>query len=193
MSRRKAAAKRTVLPDPLFGSELVARFINVVMRSGKKGVAEKVVYDAFDKILARAQAKEKAPESEEGSAKEKKEKVKKDDSVKAGIRTNEIARRKVLELFEKILEAVQPTVEVKSRRVGGATYQVPVEVRLDRRIALAMRWLVDAATQRNEKSTALRLSNEMLDALEGKGGAIRKREDVHKMAKANQAFAHYRW
>jgi small subunit ribosomal protein S7 len=176
MARRKAAAKRTILPDPLFGSEVLAKFMNIVMRRGKKAVAEKIVYGSLEKVIERSKGK-------------KSEKGKTADSIK----TNTDLRKQALEIFEKALEAVQPTVEVKSRRVGGATYQIPVEVRADRRIALAMRWLVDAANLRNEKSMAFRLAAEIMDALEGKGGAIKKREDVHKMAKANQAFAHFRW
>lgn len=174
MARRKAASKRIVLPDPLFGSEILAKFMNVVMCSGKKSVAEKIVYGALDKI-AHSNKKSKGEKDQES------------------VKTSPQIRTLALELFEKALEAVQPTVEVKSRRVGGATYQIPVEVRSDRRIALAMRWLVDAASLRNEKSMAFRLAAELLDAIDGKGGAIKKREDVHKMAKANQAFAHYRW
>lgn len=191
MSRRKAASKRVVLPDPLFGSELVAKYINVVMRSGKKAVAERVVYDAFDRIVARAQAKAKSDES--GSEGSEGSSTGGTAVIKGSIKTSSALRQKVIELFDKILDAVKPSVEVKSRRVGGATYQVPIEVRSDRRIALAMRWLVGAALSRNEKSMAIRLANEMLDALDGKGGAIKKREDVHKMAKANQAFSHYKW
>lgn len=175
MARRKAAAKRTVLPDPMFGSEVLTKFINIVMRRGKRSVAEKIVYGALEKIAASNKGKAKSEKAHES------------------IKTSAATRKTALELFEKGLEAVQPTVEVKSRRVGGATYQIPVEVRPDRRIALAMRWLVTAAMARAEKSMAFRLAAEILDAIEGKGGAIKKREDVHKMAKANQAFAHYRW
>lgn len=169
MARRKAATKRTILPDPLFGSELLAKFINVLMCNGKKAVAEKVVYRAFE-IVAEKKAKN------EGS-----------------ITSNENARKVVLELFEKSLNALKPTVEVRSCRVGGATYQIPVEVKSDRGLALAMRWLVEAANLRSDKGMVLRLAGEILDSLDGKGGAVKKRDDVHKMAKANQAFAHYRW
>ncbi|EKE00520.1 MAG: hypothetical protein ACD_21C00335G0002 [uncultured bacterium] len=169
MARRKAAAKREILPDPLFGGRLLAKFMNIVMRRGKKSVAEKIVYSSLQTIVERKGGKE------------------------GSIFSNESARKTALELFEKALDALKPTVEVRSRRVGGATYQIPVEVRPDRKIALAMRWLVDAALSRGEKDMSSRLANEMLDALEGKGGAVKKREDVHKMAKANQAFAHYRW
>jgi small subunit ribosomal protein S7 len=169
MARRKAAAKRGILPDPLFGSEILAKFINVLMCSGKKSVAEKIVYGALAKV---AESKAKG----EGD-----------------INSSDNARKVVLELFEKALDALKPTVEVRSCRVGGATYQVPVEVKLNRGQALAMRWLVEAANSRGERGMVLRLAGEILDTFDGKGGAIKKREDVHKMAKANQAFAHYRW
>jgi small subunit ribosomal protein S7 len=176
MARRKAAPKRPILPDPLFKSELLARFVNVVMRRGKKSIAEKIVYGALQDMVSRK--KGKGQDAKDG----------------ASIFDSQDLRDFALELFKKGLEMVQPTVEVKSRRVGGATYQVPVEVRLDRRIALGMRWLVDAANSRDAgKDMARRLANEILDASEGKGGAIKKREDVNKMAKANQAFAHFRW
>ncbi|RVU29803.1 MULTISPECIES: 30S ribosomal protein S7 [Neptunomonas] len=156
MPRRRVAAKREILPDPKFGNITLAKFINHVMVSGKKSVAERIVYGALDKIQER---------------------------------TN----NDPLEMFDKALEAIQPAVEVKSRRVGGATYQVPCEVRPSRRMALAMRWLVDASRNRGEKSMALRLAGEMLDAAEGRGAAVKKREDVHRMAEANKAFAHYRF
>ncbi|MAD45517.1 MAG: 30S ribosomal protein S7 [Oceanospirillaceae bacterium] len=156
MPRRRVAAKREVLPDPKFGNITLAKFMNHVMISGKKSVAEKIVYGALDSV-----------------------------SQKQG--------NDPVEMFEQALEAIQPMVEVKSRRVGGATYQVPVEVRPARRQALAMRWLVDAARKRGEKSMALRLANEMMEACEGKGAAVKKREDVHRMAEANKAFSHYRF
>jgi small subunit ribosomal protein S7 len=156
MPRRRVAAKREILPDPKFGNTTLAKFINHVMISGKKSVAEKIVYGALDKIQERG-------------------------------------AQDPLEVFEKALETVQPMVEVKSRRVGGATYQVPCEVRPSRRMALAMRWLVDASRKRGEKSMALRLAGEMADAAEGRGAAVKKREDVHRMAEANKAFAHYRF
>jgi small subunit ribosomal protein S7 len=157
MSRRREAAKREVLPDPVYKSQQLTKFINQLMFSGKKAVAERIVYGALRTI------KDKHKSAAE------------------------------LELFEKVLESVRPMVEVKSRRVGGATYQVPVEVRPDRGRALAMRWLIDAARGRKEKSMAMRLAAEVLEALEGRGTAIKKREDVHRMAEANKAFAHYRW
>lgn len=156
MPRRRVAAKRDVLPDPKFGSQLLAKFMNHLMISGKKAVAERIVYGALDIIEER----------------------KKTDP---------------LESFEKALESIRPMVEVKSRRVGGATYQVPVEVRPSRRTALAMRWLVDAARKRGEKSMPARLAGEIIDATEGKGAAMRKREDVHRMAEANKAFSHFRF
>jgi len=157
MPRRRVVGQRKILPDPKFGNELLAKFINILMVDGKKSTAEKIVYGALD-ILA-----EKNNEKEH------------------------------LELFEEALENIRPQVEVKSRRVGGSTYQVPVEVRPVRRNALAMRWLVEAARKRGEKSMAQRLANEMLDASDNKGSAVKKREDVHRMAEANKAFAHYRW
>ncbi|MAK71914.1 SSU ribosomal protein S7P [Idiomarina aquatica] len=156
MPRRRVIGQRKILPDPKFGSELLAKFINVVMVDGKKAVAEKIIYGALD-ILADKSGKDH------------------------------------LEIFDAALDNVRPTVEVKSRRVGGSTYQVPVEVRPVRRNALAMRWLVDAARTRGEKSMSQRLAAEMLDASENKGSAVKKREDVHRMAEANKAFAHYRW
>jgi len=156
MPRRRVVAKREILPDPKFGNVTLAKFMNHVMISGKKSVAERIVYGALDKI------------QERGS-------------------------NDPLETFEKALEAIAPMVEVKSRRVGGATYQVPVEVRPARRSALAMRWLVDYSRKRGEKSMALRLAGEIMDAAAGKGAAVKKREDVHRMAEANKAFSHFRF
>jgi|TARA_B100000401_G_scaffold49152_1_gene28808 small subunit ribosomal protein S7 len=156
MPRRRVVAKREILPDPKFHDITLAKFINHVMVSGKKAVAERIVYGALSEI------------EEKGSA-------------------------SPLETFEKALEEIAPLVEVKSRRVGGATYQVPVEVRPSRRNALAMRWLVDSARGRSEKTMAARLAGELLDASEGRGSAVKKREDTHKMAEANKAFAHYRY
>ena len=156
MPRRRVAAKREILPDPKFGSQQLAKFINHVMVHGKKSVAEKIVYGALDRV-------------------------------------QEKNGNDPLETFASALEAIQPMVEVKSRRVGGATYQVPVEVRPSRRTALAMRWLVDFARKRGEKSMELRLAGEMLDAVEGRGAAVKKREDVHRMAEANKAFSHFRF
>ena len=156
MPRRRVIATRKVLPDPKFGSEILAKFVNVVMVDGKKSISEKIVYGALE---AASQKTEKA----------------------------------ALDLFEVALENIRPSVEVKSRRVGGSTYQVPVEVRPSRRNALAMRWLVEASRKRGEKSMALRLAGELVDAADNKGSAVKKREDVHRMADANKAFAHYRW
>ncbi len=156
MPRRRVVAKREILPDPKFGSQLLAKFINHVMVSGKKAVSEKIVYDALETVANKSNGDP-------------------------------------MELFDKALESIQPMVEVKSRRVGGATYQVPVEVRPSRQMALAMRWLVEFSRKRGEKSMALRLAGEILDAAEGKGAAVKKREDVHRMAEANKAFSHYRF
>lgn len=176
MPRRRVVAKREVLPDPKFGSDVVAKFVNCVMRNGKKAVAEKIVYGAFDKMVEKTSNR---------SPKSKDEEDQSGDSGSSG--------SGILELFDKALENVRPSVEVRARRVGGSTYQIPVEVRPSRRTALAMRWIIDSAQQRGEKTMALRLAGEIMDAIEGKGGAIKKREDTHRMAKANQAFAHFRW
>ena len=156
MSRRVRALVRKILPDFKFGNVVVAKFINILMVSGKKSVAEKVVYEA---LAAAAEKKQLQP----------------------------------VEVLEEALEKVRPAVEVKSRRVGGATYQVPVEVRPVRQNALAMRWLIDAARNRNEKSMSQRLAAEFLDALEERGAAVKKRDDMHRMAEANKAFAYFRW
>ncbi|KPJ68147.1 MAG: 30S ribosomal protein S7 [Coxiella sp. DG_40] len=174
MARRKAAAKRIILPDPLFGSEMIAKFINVVTRNGKKSVAEKIVYGALEKVATSKGVKETGAEG-------------------ISIRNNEGLRKVALDLFDKALNAVRPIVEVRPRRVGGANYQIPMEVRSERGTTLAMRWLIKFAAKRGEKSMALRLAGEILDAISGKGGAIKQREIVHSMAKANQAFAHFRW
>ena len=160
MPRRRVVEKREILPDPVYKNVTLAKFMNQVMRSGKKSIAEKIVYGALDTI---------------------KDKLKLANSAD------------VVPKFEKALENLRPMVEVKSRRVGGATYQVPVEVRTDRSVTLAMRWLIDAAKARREKTMALRLAAEAMDAMESRGNAFKKREDVHRMAEANKAFAHYRW
>jgi small subunit ribosomal protein S7 len=157
MSRKHSNFAREVLPDPKFHSEMITRFVNMVMSSGKKSTAERIVYGAIDTIEGKNKS---AP---------------------------------ALELVETALENVSPMVEVKSRRVGGATYQVPVEVRPKRRQTLAMRWIIDAARKRGEKSMPQRLAGELLDAMEQRGAAVKKREDVHRMAEANKAFSHYRW
>lgn len=172
MPRRRVVAKREVLPDPKFNSELLAKFINVLMVNGKKSVAEKIIYGALDILQDKVRRKAKQQEEGEGG---------------------EDSGTSVLVNFEKAMENVKPSVEVRSRRVGGATYQVPVEVRTDRSVALAMRWIVQCARGRGEKGMMLRLAGELFDAYEGKGMAVKKREDTHRMAKANQAFAHFRW
>lgn len=159
MSRRNQAPKRSILPDPKYKSQLLAKFMNMVMNDGKKSVAERIIYGALDRMTERSAA------------------------------TDEQS----LELLETALENVKPAVEVKSRRVGGATYQVPVEVRPQRRQTLAMRWVIDAARKRSEKTMAHRLAHELMDAAENRGAAIKKKEDVHRMAEANKAFSHYRW
>ena len=186
MSRRKQAPKRHILPDPLFKSELIAKFINRVMTRGKKSVAEKVVYGALDAVIKKTSGKKK--EGEDGG-----DQGGSTGGGKFSIRDSEVARQQALDLFQEALENVMPTVEVRSRRVGGSTYQVPVEVRAKRKMALGMRWMVEYAKARHEKSMVDRLANEIMDALEKRGGAVKKREDVHRMAKANQAFAHFRW
>ena len=191
MSRRKAAPKREILPDPLFKSDLIAKFINAIMRAGKKSVAEQIVYGALDNALTKFKTiqKQKVKPGEEAT----------DDAnsfVKpftGTIRDSDTAREAAISIFRKALDNITPSVEVKSRRVGGSTYQVPVEIRVSRRRALAMRWLSDYASQRGEKTMVNRLASEILEAIEGRGGAVKKREDVHRMAKANQAYAHYRW
>ncbi len=194
MPRRKSAPKREILPDPLFRSTLLAKFINTVMRHGKKSIAEKVVYGALDQVvksIGSTQGEDSEGESggEGGSQGGGRKRL----ASSADIRTSEEARSAALRAFRKALENVTPIVEVKSRRVGGSTYQVPVEIRENRRITLAMRWLVEFASQRSQKGMMLRLAQEILDAIGGRGGAVKKRDDVHRMAKANQAFAHYRW
>ena len=156
MPRRREVPKREILPDPKFHDLQIAKFINMIMRNGKKSTAERIMYFALDNVTQKSSL----------------------DSI---------------ELLEKALENVRPTVEVKSRRVGGATYQVPVEVRSSRRNTLAMRWLIDAALKRGEKTMAQKLAGELLDASESKGSAVKKREDTHRMAEANKAFAHFRW
>lgn len=192
MSRRKAAPKRAILPDPLFRSELVAKFINIVMKGGKKSIAERIVYGALDTVVKQSQLKKAAPASDsaEGGDGASPAAAKR---VSGDIRDSDSARAFALDVFKEALEKITPSVEVKSRRVGGSTYQVPVEIRASRRMALAMRWLAEYSKKRGERTMALRLANEILEAIDGRGGAVKKREDVHRMAKANQAFAHYRW
>ena len=156
MPRRGNIAKRDVLPDPLYNSKLVTRLVNSIMLDGKKGVAQKIVYGAFDIV---------------------REKTGKDP----------------LEAFEQAMENIMPVLEVKARRVGGATYQVPMEVRPERQVSLSIRWLINYSRSRGEKGMTAKLSAELLDAYNGRGGAVKKREDTHRMADANKAFSHYRW
>ena len=185
--RRRAAQSRSVLPDPLFGSELVAKFINVVMLEGKKSLAEAIVYDALQEVVNRL-AKQSKPKEGEGGEGDKALSV-----VAGDIRAESKARESALKALEKALENVKPALEVKSRRVGGANYQVPIEVRPRRRMALAMRWIVDYARNRGTKDMFVKLADELVDAVQGRGGAVKKRQDVHRMADANKAFAHFRW
>ena len=156
MSRRHRAERRELLPDPKFGSLTVSRFMNSVMKQGKKSVAESIVYGALDQIESKV-------------------------------------KQSPVAVFEQALENVAPAIEVRSRRVGGATYQVPVEVRPERRTTLAIRWIIDAARERNEKTMIDKLSGELLDASNNRGNAVKKREDTHRMAEAKRAFSHYRW
>jgi small subunit ribosomal protein S7 len=159
MSRRAQAPVRTILPDPKYNNDMLAKFMNVIMKSGKKSAAERIIYGALDRI-----------------------------GEKTGKKGGE-----AIDILSTALDNVKPVVEVKSRRVGGATYQVPVEVRSTRRQTLAMRWVIEAARDRSEKSMSFRLAHELMDAAENRGAAVRKREDTHRMAEANKAFAHYRW
>lgn len=186
MPRRKAAIKREVLPDPLYGSEEVAKFINVVMRAGKKSIAERIVYTSLNMLTERLK-KESKGDSDSGKG------GKSGGASSPRSKSATVSHEEALETLHKSLSNVAPTVEVKSRRVGGATYQVPIEVATDRGIALAMRWVVQAAKGRSEKTMALRLAAELHDAYLGRGASVKTRDDVHRMAKANQAFAHYRW
>ena len=156
MPRRREVPKRETLPDPKHGDQMVGRFINVLMRDGKKSTAENILYGAFDEIESKM-------------------------------------RSDPLAMFRRALENIRPRIEVKSRRVGGATYQVPVEVRPVRRSGLAMRWIIDAARKRGEQSMTQKLAGELMDAADSRGTAVKKREDTHRMAEANKAFAHYRW
>jgi small subunit ribosomal protein S7 len=192
MPRRKAAPRREILKDPLFGSILLAKFINTVMVDGKKSIAEKVVYGALDQVVKSIGHIGGEGEGDGGEGSGGQGGGRKLPSS-ATIRNSEEARSAALKAFRKALENVTPVVEVKSRRVGGSTYQVPVEIRETRRVALAMRWLVEFAGQRSQKGMMMRLAQEIMDAIGGRGGAVKKRDDVHRMAKANQAFAHYRW
>jgi small subunit ribosomal protein S7 len=156
MSRRHRADKREIIPDPKFGDIVLTKFMNSIMKEGKKSAAERIVYGALDQMESKV-------------------------------------KQNPIELFHQALQNVMPALEVRSRRVGGATYQVPVEVRLDRRQALAIRWIIAAARGRNENTMVERLSGELLDAVNNRGTAVKKREDTHRMAEANRAFSHYRW
>lgn len=190
MPRRKAAIKRKVLPDPLYGSEQVAKFINVVMRGGKKSIAEKIVYNSLNLLADRLRKEHKGDKGDSEAGKSSSSSKK---AATARVKTTSSGHEEALDILRKSLTNVAPTVEVKSRRVGGATYQVPVEVAADRGFALAMRWVVQAAKGRSEKTMALRLAGELYEAYMGRGASVKTRDDVHRMAKANQAFAHYRW
>ena len=156
MSRRRAAEKREVLPDPKFNDKVVTKFVNSLMVDGKKPVAEKIIYQSFDTVQGRL-------------------------------------GRDALEIFHEALNNIKPSVEVRSRRVGGATYQIPVEVSTNRAQALAIRWMIDMSRKRGEKTMTERLAGELMDAINGRGSAVKKKDDTHKMAEANRAFAHYRW
>jgi len=158
MPRRREVPKRTILPDPKFGSTQITKFVNMIMKSGKKATAEAIMYNAMETMKKKA-----------------------------------TAGGEVIDVLTQALDNVAPMVEVKSRRVGGATSQVPVEVRSERRNTLAMRWIIDAARKRGEKSMQLKLAGELMDASENRGSAVKKREDTHRMAEANKAFAHFRW
>ena len=182
MARRRRAQKREILPDPVFGDLVLSKFINNLMIGGKKGTAERIVYGAL-KILEDKGAAQNVDVDVSGE-----EEGETDSGAMEAMQKN-----KGLGLFHTALKKVQPRLEVRSRRVGGATYQVPQEVRSDRALALAMRWLIGAARNRNENTMTDRLANELLDAANDRGSAVKKRDDTHKMAEANKAFAHFRW
>lgn len=190
MSRRKAATKREKQRDARYGSQQVAGLTNVVMIEGKKSIAAKIVYQALDVLVARVMKESKEDEASEVKGSEGKSKK---TPVTGKAKSRAFTQDEILEALHKALNNAAPTVEVKSRRVGGATYQVPMEVRADRAMALAMRWVVTAAKGRSEKTMALRLAAELYDASQGRGAALKKRDEVHRMAEANKAFAHYRW
>jgi small subunit ribosomal protein S7 len=194
MPRRKAAIKREILPDPLYGSERLAKFINVVMRRGKKSVAEGIVYNALVEVIKRLKKDKHMGSGKKGEKGDAGGEAEGGSSSSGGIKSKPmIYGKENLEALEKALHNIRPTVEVKSRRVGGATYQVPIEVDSERGLALAMRMLASSAKARGEKTMVLRLAAEIIDALEGRGAAVKMRDDMHRMAKANQAFAHYHW
>lgn len=228
MPRRKSVPKRRLLPDPLFGSELVTKFINILMQDGKRSKAENIVYGASEHVLRQLQkdaalqaellrkaanrfsnsSEAEEEESEEGGAGRVTVKTWRDTVGSASkrldltsflklnsvdIREQPEAREVALAVIEKAIDQVRPVAEVRTRRVGGSNYQIPTEVPQSRRTTLAMRWLKTFAGKRGDKSMVLRLGNELVDALMGRGGAVKKREEVHKMAEANRAFAHYKW
>ena len=175
MPRRREVPKRKILADPKHHSELLAKFINVLMVSGKKSTAEKIIYGALDLLH------------------DKVRNMRKDESSTETSSSSQSLSTSIMQYFEQALDNVRPTVEVRSRRVGGATYQVPIEVRMDRSIALGMRWIVKAARSRGEKGMMQRLAAELFEAVQNKGASVKRREEMHKMAKANQPFAHFRW
>lgn len=177
MSRRHAAEKREILPDPKFGDLVLSKFINNIMIDGKKFAAERIVYGAIEILEKKASNENLHDEGDEG----------------AGEAAANVAKSKGLAVFHKALKKVKPKLEVRSRRVGGATYQVPVEVSHGRGVALAMRWIIDAARKRSENTMIDRVAGELLDAANDRGNAVKKRDDTHKMADANKAFAHFRW
>jgi small subunit ribosomal protein S7 len=179
MARRREAAKRKMIPDPVYGSDVVAKFINTIMKSGKKSIAEKIVYGAIEE-LARKVTKHSGHDEDKSAARGSK-----------GYKHKEKLEPS-LEIFFRAIDNVSPVVEVKAKRVGGSTYQIPVEVRPERRQTLSMRWLIESAQARVGQSMAKRLAAEMMDAAENRGGAVKKKEETHRMAKANQAFAHIR-
>ncbi|OGT23920.1 MAG: 30S ribosomal protein S7 [Gammaproteobacteria bacterium RIFCSPLOWO2_02_FULL_38_11] len=184
MSRRREAQKREIIPDPVYKSELLAKFINTIMSHGKKSIAESIVYGALEKL------QEKLGTKLQSYLHKKKDNANTEDD---GEVSGEKKQQVLVDVFDRALDNVRPSVEVRARRVGGSTYQIPVEVRPSRRTTLAMRWIVESACDRSEKTMALRLAAELMDALDGRGAAVKKRETAHSMAKANQAFAHFRW
>jgi small subunit ribosomal protein S7 len=204
MSRRRAAVKREILPDPLFKDHGLAKFINTVMEDGKKSVAESIVYGALDGVLGEVvagklvwrgneRADDEGGDSGEGSVSLKPQDLHGKEGIYSSGKHGALARKIAMDQFKQALRNITPSVEVKSRRVGGATYQVPVEIKEGRRNALAMRWMVASARKRSERSMDERLKAEIIDAIASRGNAFKKKEDTHRMADANKAFAHFRW
>ena len=206
MSRRRAAEKRDMLPDPLFGDNELERFTNFLMLNGKKSVARGIVYGALQNVAKQLATRQSSSSVAEGQgsvsgsdAHESSRTRVSRDVVKRivdghdSIYNNDLVREFVLERWKSVIERVTPIVEVKSRRIGGTTYQVPVEVKPARQLALAMRWLVQFARKRSEETMVLRLAAEILDVLQGRGGSLKKKDEVHRMAKANRVYSHYRW